>query len=89
MVQALGQYSGIDRDINFGFANAIVSTKRINLMRNTPGSLIWQRNYYEQIVRSEESLRIFVDIFTITRFSGNKTNYIPKIVLDNLSCNLR
>jgi hypothetical protein len=26
---------------------------------------------------------------TITCFSGNKTNYIPKIVLDNLPCNLR
>jgi len=31
-----------------------VSTKRINLIRNTPGSRIWQRNYYERIVRSEE-----------------------------------
>jgi len=34
-----------------------VSTKRINLIRNTPGSRIWQRNYYERIVRNEESLR--------------------------------
>ena len=25
-------------------------------MRNTPGLRIWQRNYYDQIVRSEESL---------------------------------
>lgn len=33
-----------------------VSTKRLNAMRNTPGVPVWQRNYYEHIVRSEESL---------------------------------
>jgi REP element-mobilizing transposase RayT len=31
-------------------------TKRINEMRGTPGVTIWQRNYYEHIIRSEESL---------------------------------
>ena len=25
-------------------------------MRGTPGNQLWQRNYYEQIVRDEESL---------------------------------
>jgi REP element-mobilizing transposase RayT len=33
-----------------------VSTKRLNMMRHTPGVQVWQRNYYEHIVRSEESL---------------------------------
>lgn len=33
-----------------------VSTKRINLMRGTPGVSLWQRNYYEHIIRDEESL---------------------------------
>jgi REP element-mobilizing transposase RayT len=33
-----------------------VSTKRLNTMRNTPGVPIWQRNYYEHIIRNEESL---------------------------------
>ncbi len=33
-----------------------VSTKRLNAMRSTPGVPVWQRNYYEHIVRSEESL---------------------------------
>jgi len=32
------------------------TTKRINELRNTPGIPIWQRNYYEHIIRSEESL---------------------------------
>lgn len=30
-----------------------VSTKRINEMRGTPGQALWQRNYWEHIIRSE------------------------------------
>jgi len=33
-----------------------VSTKRINQIRQSPGIPVWQRNYYEHIIRSEESL---------------------------------
>ena len=33
-----------------------VSTKKINLIRNTPGTKIWQRNYYEHIIRNETAL---------------------------------
>ena len=32
------------------------TTKRINEMRETPGMPVWQRNYYEHIVRNESSL---------------------------------
>ena len=28
----------------------------INILRNTPGQPIWQRNYFEHIIRSEEEL---------------------------------
>lgn len=31
------------------------SAKRINKTRNTPGTTIWQRNYYEHIIRNEAS----------------------------------
>ena len=31
-------------------------TKRINETRATPGARVWQRNYYEHIIRNEESL---------------------------------
>jgi len=31
-------------------------TKRINEHRNTPGTKIWQRSYYEHIIRDESSL---------------------------------
>ncbi len=37
-----------------GFKSAV--TKHINQMRNTPGAPVWQRNYYEQIVRDENEL---------------------------------
>jgi putative transposase len=32
------------------------SAKRINGVRNSPGVPVWQRNYYEQIIRDEKSL---------------------------------
>ena len=46
-----------------GFKSA--TTKQINKLRRTPGSPVWQRNYYEHIVRSEASLqhiRQYIDI---------------------------
>jgi putative transposase len=30
-----------------------VSTKRINETRQTPGAKLWQRNYYERVIRNE------------------------------------
>ncbi len=35
-----------------------VTTKRINEMRSTPGAPVWQRNYYEHIVRDEETFNL-------------------------------
>jgi REP element-mobilizing transposase RayT len=32
------------------------SARRINEHRGTPGIPVWQRNYYEHIVRNDESL---------------------------------
>ncbi len=37
-----------------GFKSA--TTKRINAMRGTPGRPVWQRGYYDHIVRGENSL---------------------------------
>jgi len=33
-------------------------TRRINQMRNTPGVPVWQRNYYEHIIRTERALNV-------------------------------
>jgi putative transposase len=32
------------------------SAKQINLLRSTPGMFIWQRNYYEHIIRDQSEL---------------------------------
>jgi REP element-mobilizing transposase RayT len=32
------------------------TTKQINIIQNTPGQPIWQRNYYEHIIRNEKEL---------------------------------
>ena len=37
-----------------GFKSAI--TQRVNNKRGTPAARIWQRNYYEHVIRDEESL---------------------------------
>ncbi len=34
-----------------------VSTKRINELRGTPGAPVWQRNYYDHVIRGERSLQ--------------------------------
>lgn len=34
-----------------------ISTRRINALRSTPGRPVWQRNYYEHIIRSEAGLQ--------------------------------
>jgi REP element-mobilizing transposase RayT len=33
-----------------------VSAKHINLVRHTPGAPVWQRNYYEHIIRNEDEM---------------------------------
>ncbi len=37
-----------------GFKSAV--TKRINARRGTPGACVWQRNYYEHIIRNDGAL---------------------------------
>ena len=33
-----------------------VSTKHVNRMRNTPAAVIWQRNYWDHVIRDEADL---------------------------------
>ena len=37
-----------------GFKSSV--TKRINIFRNTPGAPIWQRNYYDHIIRNDREM---------------------------------
>ena len=34
-----------------------VTARRINSIRHTPGGDVWQRNYYEHVVRNERALQ--------------------------------
>ncbi len=49
-----GPTSGSLGAIVGSFKSAV--TKRINQMRGTPGARVWQRNYYEHIIRNERAL---------------------------------
>ena len=40
-----------------------ISTRKINCLLGTPGARIWQRNYYERILRDENAIdrvRIYI-----------------------------
>jgi len=51
------------RNVQPGSLGAIVrsfkaaSSRRINLLSGTPGATIWQRNYYEHVIRGESELQ--------------------------------
>jgi REP element-mobilizing transposase RayT len=32
------------------------ATKRINTLRDNPGAPVWQRNYYERVIRDDREL---------------------------------
>jgi len=36
-------------------------TKRVNELRHTPGKPLWQRNYWEHIIRDEDDLARVMD----------------------------
>jgi REP element-mobilizing transposase RayT len=37
------------------------TARRINLLRKTPGQIVWQRNYYERIIRNEHEMAALRD----------------------------
>ncbi len=46
------------------------SARRVNELRGTGGAPVWQRNYYEQIIRDERSLGMVRDYI-----AGNPTRW--------------
>jgi REP element-mobilizing transposase RayT len=53
-----------------GFKSAV--TRRVNALRQTPSAPIWQRNYYEHIVRDED------DYFRIAEYIENNPRGWPE-----------
>jgi len=35
-----------------------IVTKRINLLREASGTTVWQRNYYDHIIRNQQDLEL-------------------------------
>ena len=59
-----GNYKNSDnKRLKSGSLGAIIgqykskTSRRVNQIRNTPGDTIWQRNYYDHIIRNEKDLR--------------------------------
>ena len=59
-----------------------VTAKRINQMRGTPGTKVWQRNYHEHVIRDEASLNAIRQYITDnpTRWAEDPEN--PAGILD-------
>jgi REP element-mobilizing transposase RayT len=55
----LRRQSGSIGSIVAGFKSA--TTKRINQFRTNPGCPVWQRNYYERVIRNESELSLARD----------------------------
>jgi len=57
-----------------GFKSA--TTKKINKYTNTPGKPVWQRNYYDRIIRDEDELNRIREyiIFNPAKWEGDKEN---------------
>jgi REP element-mobilizing transposase RayT len=53
-----------------GFKSAV--TKRINLLRENRDIPIWQRNYYESIIRDENALRVIQEYIFNNSFQWKK-----------------
>jgi REP element-mobilizing transposase RayT len=56
----------------------MVTAKHINELRRSSGIAVWQRNYYEHIVRDDESLNRLRQYISITGYSGNLTGRTQK-----------
>ena len=58
-----------------------VSTKQINQIRNTPGLSVWQRNYWEHIIRNEKSLENIRDyiINNPSKWDEDENNLLQRV----------
>jgi putative transposase len=49
-----------------------VSSKKINLCRSTPGVHVWQRNYYDHIIRDEVEMGEIWDYITANPYHDSQ-----------------
>jgi REP element-mobilizing transposase RayT len=60
-----------------GFKSAV--TKRINTIRNTPGIAVWQRNYYEHVIRNEVDYHQIAEYITDNPRRWQEDSLHPRI----------
>ena len=58
-----------------GFKSAVA--KRINQMRNTPATPVWQRNYYEHVIRNEKELNAIREYIVYNPLRWNEDTENP------------
>lgn len=63
-----------------GYKSAV--TKRINSIRQTPGKKIWQRNYYDHIIRDEDEYDKITEYIVLNPKKWEKDDYHQ----DNKKC---
>ena len=52
-------------------------SRRINMLRNTPGAPVWQRNYYEHIIRTDRALNAIRRYIADTPLRWHLDRYNP------------
>jgi REP element-mobilizing transposase RayT len=55
--------------------------KRINEIRNSPGEPVWQRNYYEHIIRNEDELNKIREYIATNPLRWGSDRYNPDLPL--------
>ena len=53
-----------------------ITTRKINRIRKTPGEKLWQRNYFEHIIRSEKELNCTLEYirYNPTKWAEDRNN---------------
>jgi len=53
------------------------ATKQINQLRNSPGNPVWQRNYFERVIRNEKELNRIREYINSNPYNWNEDNNNP------------
>ena len=62
-----------------GIAFKMQSCKTINQIRNTPGIPVWQRNYYEHIIRNDKELQAIREYIRYNPIKWNEDEENPEM----------
>jgi len=58
-------------------------TKRLNEIQGTPGAPVWQRNYYERVIRDEDELDRVREYILLNPLKWDFDRENPRQILDD------